>query len=73
MTDRIRRLFGIPPRERDMVMSLRDARCEALERGRESIHNRQMFERVLHSGEVDYDELNRAMFGRTGWPREEGQ
>lgn len=48
---------------------MEDARREAVLDSRETIHHINALKRVLCEGEINYDELNRVMFGRPGWPR----
>lgn len=72
MRERIRRAFKMPERKPSgFNAEMRGAREQAVLESRETIHRIQRLRRVLEDGELDYDELNRAMFGRPGWPRKE--
>ena len=73
MTDRIRRALKMPRRDKhpnDYVQTMRDVRCSTVVKSRETVQSINRLSRVVQDGVVDYDELNRAMFGRPGWPRE---
>ena len=80
MTDRIRRAFKMPRREpeeceasNEFVNEMRDVRCTAIGKSRETVQSILRLERILASGDLDYNELNHALFGRDGWPRQEGK
>lgn len=70
MKDRIRRVRKAPTKGNDeFIAEMEDARREAVLDSRETIHHINALKRVLCEGEINYDELNRVMFGRPGWPR----
>lgn len=71
MIERIRRALHAPRRPTPFVTEMQDVRREAVLQSRETLHRIHRLNRVMHDGEIDYDELNRAMFGRPGWPRGE--
>ena len=71
MTDRVRRALGlIRSDSTKFVNEMRDVRCTAVSKSRETVQSINRLSRVVQDGVVDYDELNRAMFGRPGWPRD---
>lgn len=72
MMSRIRRALKVPARKQSKFSEeMRCAREEAVLESRATIHRLNHLRRVLGEGDIDYNELNQAMFGRPGWPRKE--
>lgn len=67
---RLNRPANIQRARDEFLAEMNDARRETIPKKKAAIQSLQTWGSVLQDGVIDYDQLNNAMFGREGWPRE---